>query len=850
MKATEKRTRNEIKERKIFMKDFKNENEYGNMKTDDEAYEGILLKTGDEGYRYYSSSSSNSSTSSNGYTIGGSYSCSHCLDKGWFSSTSNCCFCDAWQTNLAPISYTYSYEASTDEGMSVCISGVCGNANLMYIYDYTSLNSSPVQSEHASANRIKRTMTFTPGTHYVKIYASSTCGSAEKQFTLQIAGKSYDCSYCNDTGKTNTGVCTHCDACPEDLLRVTWNENDIVALNGTNKAYVPITAEANAGESIYLRIVVEDAETNEAVWRSNDFSTQSFTASNCNLINGTYNVYAVMTVLSNMTERVSEKKELCVTVANVNCAYCNDTGLVGNKTVCTNCTAGEEYIAPLKIAYNYSEQASGYKLDFSAACEDGWNMWLYLYNSDKSTEIYSRGVSAQEVTGTYYPLSEGEYIIEAKAMTSDDYTRTQVETVVITENNTCPAELLQVICNKDDITAVDGSNKANIPITVESNAGEPVWLRIVVEDAETNEECWRSLDVSTDRFTNNQCFLLNGVYKVYAIMTILSSMEERTSEKKELHVTKANDGLITGEYYNFTGLRKEGETWVEYETKVDGYVYKNKVPFRDHIKMFLEPYAGAHYYLQSDYLTTNKRVSAKVDLNDVDESGIYSSTGRNAYISLGLISEGTRIQQCDFGLLNDGYGWTLGTYSKGYARTEKEIEQYRREIQACQNTKFMKEDGIITITLEVTTSREIDAEDEKYIIVGTISSESGKEEKFTYYSNDDVSNSSSDSSGEFFYYQDGEPCLRFMRFMSLVPKADTNLPEDDDRDWSTLKATMYDFTINGEPWTEDKVDYAWSVQGANIRDLKLGGITENGSNDLNKGMCDSIEIYHRYDIHN
>ena len=30
------------------MKDFKNENEYGNMKTE-ETYEGIILKTGDEG---------------------------------------------------------------------------------------------------------------------------------------------------------------------------------------------------------------------------------------------------------------------------------------------------------------------------------------------------------------------------------------------------------------------------------------------------------------------------------------------------------------------------------------------------------------------------------------------------------------------------------------------------------------------------------------------------------------------------------------------------------------------------------------------------------------------------------
>ncbi len=35
------------------MKDFKNENEYDNMETE-EVYDGILLKTDDEGYRYFS----------------------------------------------------------------------------------------------------------------------------------------------------------------------------------------------------------------------------------------------------------------------------------------------------------------------------------------------------------------------------------------------------------------------------------------------------------------------------------------------------------------------------------------------------------------------------------------------------------------------------------------------------------------------------------------------------------------------------------------------------------------------------------------------------------------------------
>ncbi len=154
------------------------------------------------------------------------------------------------------------------------------------------------------------------------------------------------------------------------------------------------------------------------------------------------------------------------------------------------------------------------------------------------------------------------------------------------------------------------------------------------------------------------------------------------------------------------------------------------------------------------------------------------------------------------------------------------------------------------MTLEVKTGVKAGESHEQYIIVGTITPENGDPVVLTYYSNDYVSSSSSSVQGKFFYYQNGEPCLRFMRFMSFVPKANTNLPEDDMRDYSSLNAAMYNLKINGAPWSGELIEYAWSVQGTNINSLELGGVTENGSNDPDKGICDSIVINHQYDIHN
>ncbi len=612
------------------MKDFKNENECGNIKTDDEAYEGVLLKTGDDGYRYYSSSSSNSSTSSNGYTIGGSYSCSHCLDTGWFSSTSNCSWCDAWQTNLAPISCTYSYESVTTSGANITISGECGNANHMYIYIGESISSSMEPSAYEASNNISERFFLEPGkTYQVKVQAeSNTCGSDFKQFTITVSNSVSGCGYCNNTGWIDTNVyCPHCDKGLSNTIHLNVDEDNIVGLTTEGKAHVPIAVSTDLSMPVTFRVYAIGIDRENDSWESNEASTRIWNLSDCNLKNGTYDLYTDMTILPTST--------------------------------------------------------------------------------------------------------------------------TTAKTI--------------------------------------------------------------------------------------------------RSQTKRIHIKCANDKIgTTGNYYNFAGFREENGNIVEYETNACGYVYKNSQDFSKHIKWCVEPYGGAHYYLRSNYSNAHKIVSAMVDLDAVS---VDCKNSRNAYISLGIIATGTKMQQCDFGLENDGEDWMVATWSKNYNQENGESghNEFEPALPTLQTTKFT---GVVNMTLEVKTGVKAGESQEQYIIVGTITPENGNPVALTYYSNDYVSNSSSSIKGKFFDYQNGEPCLRFMRFMSLVPKANTNLPEDDVRDYTSLNAAMYNLTINGDPWSGNLIEYAWSVQGANIVDLKLGGVTENGSNDPNKGICDSIAINHQYNIHN
>ena len=80
-----------------------------------------------------------------------------------------------------------------------------------------------------------------------------------------------------------------------------------------------------------------------------------------------------------------------------------------------------------------------------------------------------------------------------------------------------------------------------------------------------------------------------------------------------------------------------------------------------------------------------------------------------------------------------------------------------------------------------------------------------------------------------------------MRFISLVPQNDDGA--HDDADSSVLNANLTNLKLGSSNWTASQIDYAWSVQGANISELKISTLSGTTSNS------DSIKINHRYQLH-
>lgn len=95
------------------------------------------------------------------------------------------------------------------------------------------------------------------------------------------------------------------------------------------------------------------------------------------------------------------------------------------------------------------------------------------------------------------------------------------------------------------------------------------------------------------------------------------------------------------------------------EATIGCYMYKSvcgSTPhtFSDHIRGFVEPNAGAHYYVQSANSTNFSGAKLTVNLNNVT---VDTKNNRNAYIAISMIASGTRLGNCDIGFCNTGDGW-------------------------------------------------------------------------------------------------------------------------------------------------------------------------------------------------
>jgi len=260
------------------------------------------------------------------------------------------------------------------------------------------------------------------------------------------------------------------------------------------------------------------------------------------------------------------------------------------------------------------------------------------------------------------------------------------------------------------------------------------------------------------------------------------------------------------------------------------YVYKSVAPFENHIKSFIEPNNGAHYYAQTKYSSDYWNVIGTIDLRTLSLNlRTANDKNRVAVMSLNVLTE---LGVVDIGIENEGNGWFAFFYS-GHLNKSAQSPPYNQDYTKKEYPTAKKVEFSIDAKIEDGQDRVIG----HFRFLDRYSRELGTE-LLTFYV----------PRGEFYRVDGyGNPKLRFTRFMSLLPHGADNTAAKDETDFSYMRKAkftglqLYHRTQGYQVWNMDRVDYAWSVQTANIQNLRI-------SSPL-YGASDFCSIYHQYDYH-
>ena len=191
-------------------------------------------------------------------------------------------------------------------------------------------------------------------------------------------------------------------------------------------------------------------------------------------------------------------------------------------------------------------------------------------------------------------------------------------------------------------------------------------------------------------------------------------------------------------------------------TSINGFIYANPtdVTFAAHIKNFIEPCAGAHYYAQGFFNSNYRSASMTVNLNEVE---IYrASNKRNGYICLGFVSNGSLYRHSDIGLgCTEDY--TVGNYKRG---------KWKAFVWGSSTTG-----GDVPWVWTYGQNYEFHYTDTVRIeMVITVNGNTHRADCNFYANNNQVANCYiNTTAGQMFDVDSGGPKVRFVRFMSLVP---------------------------------------------------------------------------------
>lgn len=259
--------------------------------------------------------------------------------------------------------------------------------------------------------------------------------------------------------------------------------------------------------------------------------------------------------------------------------------------------------------------------------------------------------------------------------------------------------------------------------------------------------------------------------------------------------------------------------------RVDGHVYKSydgagrrAVPLKDHIKCMIEANAGAHYYAHGPYTDQFSRVSTRIDLKKLKlrRRDAQGRPCRNAYFCLGYISGG-KLWHIDTGLANNQEKDTWSAFLCDFGLGAPE------EVTFQEIARFN------------TGNYPAAAYFETGVDVGACTEKSDVVRCFYRFLDENLKNigeitaTMTRPAGDVFVRVNQKPLLRFVRFISLVPR--TGKPEGDDADGTFLEGALENLMIDENVWTEDNLDYVWSVQASNISKLKVSGLGDSACKD-------------------
>ncbi len=452
------------------MEDFKNENEYGNMKTE-ETYEGIILKTGDEGYRYYSEDD--------------------------YSEDSS----------IADIIITCGYVSETSSTARVNMSATCENADDLYIRLLKD-EGTVLYSTGTSGTSFSTQKTFvSAGTYIVEAEVVRTNGGRKvRRAPLRVetsVGEQNRCDMCDETGwMSATTQCTSCGAWQTHAAPIQISHyNESVSISTVT---VNMSASCTNAVDMYLRVIREDGTecysrhasstnisktmplgagrytlqaeaisltggiriaTNEMVINPGNSSSSGSSSGGCYNCGGTGYVGSYNCSICNpstgssgsssnncsncggtgyvgsgncsicnpSTSSSGSSSNNCSNcggtgyvgsancsvcnpeIKSYDCSYCLDTGWL-NGQKCTHCSTDDLGPNGIDITPSYSIDSTLYTLNVTATCGNAWWMRAEVENTTFSNEASTNNVSLEAIE-----LEEGSYSVKVTAQRNGIY---------------------------------------------------------------------------------------------------------------------------------------------------------------------------------------------------------------------------------------------------------------------------------------------------------------------------------------------------------------------------------------------------------------------------------------------